>query len=81
MSNRCSALVGQAFSIDGVCLNGFVTVPACDPVGDQPASCPTCRRAYDRQSRPLCMREEEPAPTWDMVLKARAKADTLTKST
>lgn len=78
--NRCSALVGQAYSSNGVCTNGFVTLPACDPIGEQPRSCWACGRPRVRQSKPLCMRENEPAPTWDQVLRSRARAALLQNS-
>ena len=81
MSNACSALV------NGICTNGFIALPACDPV--QPVwKCSECRREYERQPTPMCMSEamcarwipETGAPTQEQVEYARKRV-ALSKAT
>lgn len=75
MSNKCSALV------NGVCLNGFMVTPHCNPVQDV-WKCFTCGQLSKQQPVPPCMSEkiserqfpETGAPTRRDVERAHVRA-------
>lgn len=76
MSNACSSLV------NGVCIDGFMATPWCNPVGTLPHKCFSCGRDYDGQPTPRCMSEkalaldfpETGTPSWEQVQRARIRA-------
>lgn len=74
MANKCSALVS------GVCINGFMVTPACNPI-QAPWRCHACGRDSDGQPTPVCMHEDWSArifpdtgcPEWPVVERMRER--------